>query len=125
MTPADQAVLRYHISQLDALDTPTRLRAAAEVCRLCGVTDAVSGLAPGGTLRPPPSWPLVDIVPHAAHRDADGSWLEARVRTHVGGGVVTESVRVGVPLREGALADAVERGRAALERRMAAWVVGA
>lgn len=122
--PIAAATLRYHMSQLDALDLGVRLKAAAEVCRLAGVQDAVSALAPGGSLRPPPAWPLVDIVPHAARRDGDGQWLVARVRTSVGGGVVHEDVEVAVPLAPGALMDAVERGRAELERRMSAWVVG-
>ncbi len=129
MTPLAQATLRYHISQLDALDGPTRLRAGVEVCRLLGILDTVRAMAPDGSLRPPPAWPLVDVVPHAARRDEDGQWLVARVRTSVGGGVVHEDVpvRIGVAgqaLAPGALADAVERGRHALERRLAGMVVG-
>jgi hypothetical protein len=123
MTPLAAATLRYHMSQLDSPDAQVRLRAGVEVCRLCGVLDAVRALAPDGSLNPPPAWPLVDVVPESARTDASGQWLIARVRTSVGGAVLHEDVAVRVPLRDGALMDAVERGRRGLGARMDGMVV--
>lgn len=113
-----QAELRMWMAELDALDAHKRRVAARRVLEMTGTLEAVRALAPDGALRPPPAWPLVDIVPVACRVEGGSRALVAAVRTAVAGQVMTEEVAVAVPLADGALADAVERGRAALRGRL-------
>ena len=113
-----EAELRMWIDALGSRDWRMRLLAGEKVCELTGVLEAVRGLAPGGALRPAPSWPQVDIVPQDCRVDADGRWLLCGVRTLVHGVPLVEEVRVKVPLADGALMEAVDRGRDGLARRM-------
>lgn len=109
-----QAELRMWMVELDAFDAHKRRIAARKVLELTGTLEAVRALAADGELRPPPAWPLVDIVPLACRVQGGSRVLVTGVRTAVAGQVWTEEVPVAVPLADGALADAVERGRRAL-----------
>lgn len=111
-----QAELRMWMAELDRPDGHMRRVAARRVLELTGTLEAVRALAPDGALRPPPAWPLVDIVPVACRLPRT---LVAAVRTAVAGAVLTEEVAMGWPPAEGEMMDAVERGRAALRGRLA------
>jgi len=113
-----EAELRMWMNELDALDAHRRRIAARRVLELTGTLEAVRALAPDGALRPPPAWPLVDIVPLRCAVRGPRRWLVAGVRTLVAGQTLTEEVEVEVPLVDGALAEATERGRAGLRGRL-------
>ncbi len=123
MTPATlrRAELRMWLDELDALDAGRRLVAGERVCEMLGLADAVRAVAPDGALRPPPAWPLVDIVPVATETDGVVRRVVVEVRTAVQGVRMTERLRVEVGrrgLEPGALEEAVERGRRALGGRL-------
>ena len=114
-----QAELRMWMAELDSRDWRMRLLAGEKVCELTGVLPAVRGVAPDGSLRPVPEWPLVDIVPEACVVEGGVRWLQCAVRTLRGGVGMVERVRVEVPLADGALEEAVERGRRGIAGRFA------
>lgn len=124
MTLIERLTFRMWLDELDNPDATKRLIAGHAVCELAGVDAITRAMSPNGSLRPPPAWPLVDIVPARAERLGAERWLVAEVRTQVGGGVLTEEQRVSVPLADGALMEAVERGRSALSRRIEGMVIG-
>jgi hypothetical protein len=119
----EAAALRMHMDLLDSPSPAVRLRAGVEVCRLAGVLEAVRGLAADGSLRPPPEWPLVDVVPDRCEVIGTRRLLVVLVRTQMGGQLRVD-FRLDVPLRDGALMDCVEQGKAALRRRIERMVVG-
>lgn len=115
---AREAELRMWMDALSDPDWRMRLLAGERVCELVGLAEAVRAVAPGGALRPAPSWPACDIAPSRAVVEGAERWLVCAVRTMVQGVPLMEEVRVRVPLEAGALEEAVERGRRELARRM-------
>ncbi len=119
MTVLAQAELRMWLAQLNAPDWRMRLVAGERVCEIAGLAGALRAVAADGCLRPPPAWPLVDIQPaRCVSGGPEGHRLVCVVRTLVAGVPLTEEVTLRVPMEDGALADAVDRGRAALRARL-------
>ena len=128
MSILEEATLKMWLRDLDSPQKRTRMVAAQEVVEILGLKDVVSALQPDGPLSPPPEWPAADIVPVDTSRDHLGPYVTCKVRTRLGG-VLEESVRMHLGPRgtshQAAIADAYERGRDALERRLgAATIVG-
>ncbi len=103
-------------------DWTRRRRAAEEICRLHGVLDVLRAVSADGELRPPPTWPLTDIVPTGGGTGV----LICSVRTFVDGvGVRQVNVNVSVPpgvrITQDQIADAHDRGKWQLKKLIASF----
>lgn len=102
--------------------------AIVEICRRAGVLEMLRAISADGVLRPPPPWPLADMVPLGGSpaTATQPGFLNVEVRTnHATMGILRCPLRVVMEFgptakdsRKSAMEEAYDRGRWTLKR----WV---
>ena len=123
--PLAVALLKFFQNELSANkegtthpDWSKRHKAANLICDMVGVGEVVKAIAFDGALRPPPTWPLIDVVPVSG----GVGFLTAAVRTtHPQKGKLAINMRLQRPAHakhfdRTQIIEAYERGRFELKR---------